>query len=83
MATENRNTTNWLGLVGPATAQDESNVALVMDAGRMYYVTTDVLEVGVGLAYWSDACNSAWGRKKVDKMSEYILTSFIFRLFAI
>lgn len=70
VATDNRNTTNWLGLVRPAASAEECNVQLVADAGRMFYVTTRALEVGEELVYWSDAVNSAWGRKKVEKMSK-------------
>lgn len=73
VSVENRDTSNWLGLVRPANTPESRNAALVMENGRLFMVTTQDLDEGCELTYWSDDCNSAWAKRKIDKMSKEIL----------
>lgn len=70
ISVENRDTSNWLGLVRPANTPESRNAALVVENGRVFMVTTQDLDEGCELTYWSDDCNSAWAKRKIDKMSE-------------
>lgn len=72
VSVENRDTSNWLGLVRPANTPESRNAALVMENGQLFMVTTQDLDEGCELTYWSDDCNSAWAKRKIDKMSKTI-----------
>lgn len=76
VSVENRDTSNWLGLVRPSNSLESRNAALVVENGRLFMVTTQDLDEGCELTYWSDDCNSAWAKRKIDKMSK--LFEFVF-----
>lgn len=66
---DNNHESNWLKYLKPATSREGRNVALVSIDSRAYFVTCTEVEEGCELLYWSDDCNSAWARKKIEKMS--------------
>lgn len=66
---ENKDDTNWVRFLRPAATPEGRNVVLVAVDGKAYFVTNVEVEEGCELLYWSDDCNSAWGRKKIEKMS--------------
>lgn len=68
-STEDENTSNWLRFVRPAQVRDIRNVAMIEQDGNIYMVTTMDIEEGCEIIYWSDECNSAWKRKKINKLS--------------
>lgn len=67
---EDENNSNWLRFIRPANAKSERNVAVVISDKNVYFVTSTVIENGDELVYWSDDCNSSWGKKKIEKMSQ-------------
>lgn len=67
---ENKDDTNWVRFLRPAASPEGRNVVLVAVDGKAYFVTNVEVEEGCELLYWSDDCNSAWGRKKIEKMSK-------------
>lgn len=78
VSTENRNESNWMRLVRPAPHRDKRNLSLVWldhennNPNEVYFVTCKDIDEGCELLYWSDDVNSAWGRKKIEKMSKTI-----------
>lgn len=81
ISTSNKNESNWLRYIRPAPTRDQRNVVIVWigaqdeeegasNVHEVYFVTTREIDEGSELFYWSDHMNSAWGRKKIDKMSE-------------
>lgn len=85
ISTSNKNEANWLRYIRPAPTRDQRNVVVVWLGGQqqeelidernanvneVYFITTRDIDEGCELFYWSDHMNSAWGRKKIDKMSE-------------
>lgn len=75
---ENKDDTNWVRFLRPAATPEGRNVVLVAVDGKAYFVTNIEVEEGCELLYWSDDCNSAWGRKKIEKMSMFPMTSKIY-----
>ncbi|XP_055680909.1 uncharacterized protein LOC129788688 [Lutzomyia longipalpis] len=69
LSLENKNDSNWMRYIRPAASRDLRNLSLVCVNKMVFFVTTtDILE-GCELLYWSDNINSAWGRKKIEKMN--------------
>ena len=81
ISVENNKTANWLRFVRPAENRDARNVLLVSIDRKPYFVTSSNIDSGCELLYWSEDCNSAWGRKKIDKTSKsprnYLQNSYI------
>lgn len=83
ISTADKNEANWLRYIRPAPTRDQRNVVIVCmggngcgaeeNASEVFFITCKDIGEGCELFYWSDHMNSAWGRKKIDKMSEYIL----------
>lgn len=71
LSMENKNQANWLRYLRPARHRDQKNCVLKVRNGDIVFVTSVDLEVGSELLYWSDDTNSAWGKKKMEKTSEY------------
>lgn len=67
---EDENNSNWLRYIRPANTKNERNVAVVISDKNVFFVTSTVIENGDELLYWSDDCNSSWGKKKIEKMSK-------------
>lgn len=87
ISTSNKNESNWLRYIRPAPTRDQRNVVIVWsgdvegNVSEVYFITCKDIGEGSELFYWSDHMNSAWGRKKIDKMSEcfkLILEKIIF-----
>lgn len=76
-STEDENNSNWLRYMKPANTKSERNVAVVLSDKNVFFVTSAVIEDGEELVYWSDDCNSSWGKKKIEKMSQ--LTNFVIK----
>lgn len=80
LSTSDKNESNWLRYIRPAPTRDQRNVVIVWmgqpegNVSEVYFITCKDIGEGCELFYWSDHMNSAWGRKKIDKMSE--LTRF-------
>lgn len=74
---KNKDDTNWVRFLRPAANPEGRNIVLVAVDGKAYFVTNVEVEEGCELLYWSDDCNSAWGRKKIEKMSMF---SVIFKI---
>lgn len=81
LSTKNKNESNWLRYIRPAPTRDQRNVLVVWtgaperDVCEVYFITCKDIGEGSELFYWSDHLNSAWGRKKIDKMSGWILNA--------
>lgn len=79
----NKNDSNWLRYVRPAPTRDQRNVVLVWlgqaegNISEVYFITSKDIGEGCELFYWSDHMNSAWGRKKIDKMSKFISHKYV------
>lgn len=67
---EDENNSNWLRFIRPANTKSERNVAVVISDKNIFFVTSTNIEDGDELIYWSDDCNSSWGKKKIEKMSK-------------
>lgn len=76
----NKDDTNWIRFLRPAATPEGRNVVLVAVDGKAYFVTNVEVEEGCELLYWSDDCNSAWGRKKIEKMSMFFV---IFEIYCV
>lgn len=68
---ENKQKSNWIRYLQPARARDQRNLTLIKVEDKIYFVTCMDINVGCELLYWSDDINSAWGKKKIEKTSEY------------
>ncbi|XP_037027749.1 uncharacterized protein LOC119068311 isoform X1 [Bradysia coprophila] len=66
---DDENNSNWLRYIRPANTKTERNVAVVISDKNVFFVTSATVEDGDELVYWSDDCNSAWGKKKIEKMN--------------
>lgn len=66
---DDENNSNWLRYIRPANTKSERNVAVVISDKNVFFVTSATIEEGDELVYWSDDCNSSWGKKKIEKMS--------------
>lgn len=67
---EDKNKSNWFRYVRPAPTRDARNLIIVSTDTGVYFVTCKEIADGCELLYWSDDCNSAWGKKKISKMSK-------------
>lgn len=70
---ENKQKSNWVRYLQPARARDQRNLTLVKVEDKIYFVSSMDIDVGCELLYWSDDINSAWGKKKVEKTSEFLI----------
>ena len=68
--TENKNQSNWMRYLRPSRQRDQRNVVLVHRNEQIYFVSCTDIDPGCELLYWSDDCNSAWGKKKIEKTSK-------------
>ncbi|XP_059616227.1 uncharacterized protein LOC132261432 [Phlebotomus argentipes] len=66
---ENKNDSNWMRYIRPAATRDARNLSLVCVEKTVFFVTCLDIPEGCELLYWSDNINSAWGRKKIEKMN--------------
>lgn len=73
---EDDNNSNWLRYIRPANAKSERNVTVVISDKNVFFVTSTTIEDGIELVYWSDDCNSSWGKKKIEKMSRFRIFFF-------
>lgn len=67
---EDENYANWLRYMRPAKSKNDRNVAIVICENNVFFVTSTTIANGDELVYWSDDCNSSWGKKKIEKISE-------------
>lgn len=67
---ENKQKSNWIRYLQPARARDQRNLTLVKVEDKIYFVSSMDIDVGCELLFWSDDVNSAWGKKKVEKISK-------------
>ncbi|XP_020294642.1 uncharacterized protein LOC109860154 isoform X2 [Pseudomyrmex gracilis] len=59
---------NWIRYIRPAKFKEKRNVAVIIEQGHLYLVTTQNITSGTELIYWVDSQSSAWTRKnKIDK----------------
>lgn len=68
---ENKQKANWIRYLQPAKARDQRNLTLVKVEDKIFFVSCVDIDPGCELLYWSDDVNSAWCKKKVDKMSKF------------
>lgn len=67
--TANENTSNWLRYIRPANSRSERNTSVTVKQDNLYFVTTEDVEAGTELVYWSDDPTSFWSKKKLEKTS--------------
>ncbi|XP_011302512.1 uncharacterized protein [Fopius arisanus] len=68
ISTTNPLKSNWLRYMRPAETKDERSVVVIIENGKLYFVTTQNITPGSELTYWADSQSSAWTRKnKTDK----------------
>lgn len=70
---ENKQKSNWCRYLQPAKARDQRNLTLVKVEDKIFFVSCVDINPGCELLYWSDDVNSAWCKKKVDKMSKFLV----------
>ncbi|XP_055711946.1 uncharacterized protein LOC129807026 isoform X2 [Phlebotomus papatasi] len=66
---ENKNESNWMRYIRPAASRESRNLSLVCIDKMVFFVSIMDIPEGCELLYWSDTINSAWARKKIEKMS--------------
>lgn len=68
ISTTNPLKSNWVRYMRPAETKDERSVAVIIENGKLYFVTTRNITSGDELTYWADSSSFTWTRKnKTDK----------------